>query len=171
MTQIHLVRQDNEMSEQERGQFFSLLLRLVDGLGDLHRKRVRRFFNWLFKLDVGEMATIDVIQPRSGQFHKFHMKLESSVFEGQERIQHFEQFRYWIKVGAGFVDWLKGPSGGVVPVPRSISYAELAEPEYREFHDEVLKFLRGPHAAKYLWPHLTGQQAAEMMESILGGFE
>jgi hypothetical protein len=99
------------------------------------------------------------------------MKLESAVFEAQERIPQFEMFRYWLKVSVGHVTWMPGAKGGVVPVPKSISYAELAEPEYREFHDECLKFLRGPHAAKYLWPHLTGLQAAEMMESILEGFE
>jgi hypothetical protein len=26
------------------------------------------------------------------------------------------------------------------------------------------------HAARYLWPHLTQQQAAEMMDSVLEGF-
>jgi hypothetical protein len=171
MTTINLVRQDANLTDQERSTFFGLLLRVLDGLGELHQKRMRRFFGWLLKLEPGEMATIDVAQPRSTPFHRFHMKLESSVFEAQERIKHFEQFRYWLKVGAGHVDWLMGPKGGVVPVPKSISYAKLPEAEFRDLHDECLKFLRSDHACKYLWPHLTQARANEMMESVLEGFD
>jgi hypothetical protein len=171
MTTINLVRQQARLTEQERSTFFGLLLRVLDGLGELHKKRVRRFFAWLLQLEPGEMATIDVVQPRSTPFHRFHMKLESTVFEAQERIQHFEQFRYWLKVGAGHVVWMAGAKGGVVPVPKSISYAQLPEPEFREYHEDCLTFLRSEHACKYLWPHLTQDQARQMMDATLEAFD
>ena len=72
-------------------------------------------------------------------------------------------------VGAGWVTWAAGPSGGVVPIPRSISYAAAEQGEFMEFHERVVAFLRGPHAARYLWPHLK-DKADEMMNSILNGF-
>jgi hypothetical protein len=59
----------------------------------------------------------------------------------------------------------------VIPIPKSISYAELDEPAMREFHADMLAFLRGPHAAKYLWNHLSPEKAAEMMDSVLREFE
>ena len=60
MTTINLVRQPAALSEQERLTFFSLLLRVVDGLGEIHKKRVRRLFSWLFRLEPGEIATLEV---------------------------------------------------------------------------------------------------------------
>ena len=99
------------------------------------------------------------------------MAIEQAVFDGQERFQQFDQFRNWLKIGAGHVDWVPGAKGGIVPLPKSISYAELEESDMREFHANVLAFLRGPHAAPYLWRHLSADRAAEMMETILSGFD
>ena len=45
------------------------------------------------------------------------------------------------------------------------------EEEYRRYHDQVIGFLRGEHAADYLWPHLKGARAAEMMNTILERFD
>lgn len=171
MTTINLVRQPAALTQEETRTFFSLLLRFIDGLGDQNKKRLRRLFNWFLALEPGEMANIDVVQPRSTPFHRFHMKLESSVFEAQERVKHFKQFRLWLKLGAGHVDWMTGPKGGVFPVPKSISYAELPEDEFREFHQAAVEFLRTEHACHYLWPHLPPSQAAEMMETVLERFD
>ena len=41
------------------------------------------------------------------EFEDIHMLIESRVFAGQERIASFETFRYWLKLGAGFVDWMQ----------------------------------------------------------------
>ena len=171
MATINLVRQESSLTDDERLKFFSLLLKFVDGLGELNKKRIRRLFSWLMRIEPGEIAVLEVTEPRSGAFHRFHMKLESTLFESQERIEHFEQFRYWLKVGSGHVIWMCGPKGGVVPVPQSISYAKLDEGKYREFHEDMVKFLRSEHACKYLWPHLSNMQSAEMMEGILQGFK
>lgn len=75
-----------------------------------------------------------------------------------------------LKVGAGWVDWCAGPKGGVVPIPKSISYSKADQEEFTKYHERVMDFLRGGHAARYLWKHL-GDGADVMMESILGGFE
>ena len=45
------------------------------------------------------------------------------------------------------------------------------EEEFRKYHEQVVTFLRGPHAAKYLWPHLDDAQRAEMMNGVLEEFE
>ena len=68
-----------------------------------------------------------------------------------------------------WVTWAAGPKGGVVPIPKSISYAKADEEEFRRYHEQVVDFLRGPHAATFLWKHLGGQ-AGEMMNTILDGF-
>ena len=100
-----------------------MIFGIVDGLGEKGRKSWRRFFNGLLKLEPGEVAVITTNRARSGPYHRRHFKIEQTIFESQERFEHFDQYIYWIKVGAGWVTWAAGPSGGVVPIPRSVSYA------------------------------------------------
>jgi hypothetical protein len=98
------------------------------------------------------------------------MKIEQDVFNAQERFTDFEMFRQWLKIGAGFVVWVVGAKGGIVPLPKSIAYASIEEQDFREFHDNVIDFLRGEHAAMYLWKHLGKQGAYDMMDSVLREF-
>lgn len=168
MTDILLVKQQREpISEADRSAARRVVFGAIDGLGDAGKKQWRRFFNGLLKLEPGEMVSIITHRPRIGVNHRRHMLIESRVFEAQERFTEFESFRYWGKVGAGFVIWAAGPKGGVVPIPKSISYAKADEDEFQGFHENYIAFLRGPHAAAYLWPHLKGQKADEMMNDLL----
>jgi hypothetical protein len=66
---------------------------------------------------------------------------------------------------------MAGPKGGVVPIPKSISYRKCEEGVMRQFHDDAMAFLRTDYACKYLWPHLSSLQAAEMMETVLRRFD
>lgn len=158
------------MQEADREAARRVVFGLVDGLGEQHRKGWRRFWNALLRLEPGEMVEIRTRRERSGPFHRRHMAMEQCVFEAQERFEHFEQFRNWSKVGAGFCDWIVGPKGGVIPVPRSISYAKLEDDEMRQFHDDWVAFMRSPHAIKALWPKADQTQAADGMELLLSEF-
>jgi hypothetical protein len=172
MAEITLVRQELvQLTEQERSILYRALFGMVDGWGEVNRRRWRGFWKRLVKLEPGECVVIKSNQPRSGPYHRRHFKLEHDLFEAQERFELADQFLYWLKVGAGWVTWAAGPTGGVVPIPRSVSYAEADQAEFEEFHGRVVQFLRGPHAAPYLWPHLkkTGK-CHEMMHTILTGF-
>jgi hypothetical protein len=77
----------------------------------------------------------------------------------------------WLAVGAGFCDWMAGPSGGVFPVPKSISFDECSEEEFIEFHDSVKAFLRTEHAAKYLFPDSPIFLAEKGIEEIVSRWE
>lgn len=146
------------------------LFGVIDGFGRDDKRSWRRIWKRIRAMEAGELLVIDIRMPRSGPYHRRHMAIEQAVFDGQERFTNFEQFRYWLKVGAGWVDWCAGPKGGVVPVPRSISYAKADQAEFARYHEQVIEFLRGEHAAKFLWKHL-GDGAHEMMETILAEFE
>ena len=147
----------------------NFLFRVFDGWADSDKKGWRKLWKRLVDLEPGEFAVIEFVIPRSSPYHRWHMKIESTVFDSQERFQDFEQFRYWLKVGAAWVTWAAGPKGGVVPIPKSISYAAADQAEFEQFHRQVMEFLRGPHAAPYLWKHL-GDRAHGMMDSILNEF-
>ena len=147
----------------------ALLFGALDGFSREDKSAWRRFWKRLLRLQPGEIAQAEMVFPRSGPFHKRHMAIERSVFDAQEKFDDFDVFRAWLKVGAAWVIWAAGPKGGVVPIPKSISYAKADEEEFRQYHAKVVGFLRGPHAARYLWPHL-GDKADDMMNSILEGF-
>lgn len=168
MSEIMLVKQDGTLiPEADKDAARRVLFGLVDGLGEHGKKQWRRFFNMLMRLESGEIVEINTHKARSGPFHRRHFKIEQTVFEAQERFEHFDQYIYWIKVGAGWVTWAAGPKGGVVPIPRSVSYKAAGQGEFMEFHERVVSFLRGPHAARYLWPHLKEKADARMHELLM----
>lgn len=172
MSEIMLVRQDGaDIPEVDREAVRRVLFGAIDGLGEQGKKRWRRFMNGLMKLAPGEMVEIRTHKARLGWFHRKHMKLETRVFEEQERIAEFDQFRLWLKVGAGFVDWMPGPKGGVFPVPKSIAYDKLGQDEFEEFHLNAIAFLRTDHACKYLWPKMPEQMRGNAIEAVLAEFD
>lgn len=148
-----------------------LIFQCLDGFTAQDRARWRRLWKKLIGMEPGEMLVVEITFPRSGPFHRRHMAIEQAVFNAQERFNDFEQFRYWLKVGAAWVIWAAGPAGGVVPIPKSISYRDADEAEFRLYHVQVIEFLRGPHAMKYLWRHLPEDKQKEMMDSLLSGFD
>ena len=168
MSEITLIRQRERIDPRDADAARRVLFGQVDGLGEKGRKAWRRFVNGLFKLEPGECVEIRAHKARIGRNHRRHMLMETRVFEAQERIESFDDFRTWLKIAVGHVTWMAGAKGGVVPVPRSISYSALEEGEMQELHDRMVEFLRSEHAGKYLWPHLPPSQRIEAIESVLG---
>ena len=172
MSDITLVRQDAAaIPKADADAARRVLFGMVDGLGERGKKQWRRFVSGLMRLEPGEMVEIKTHKARSGPFHRFHMALETRVFEAQERIGEFEDFRLWLKLGAGHVTWMPGAKGGVFPVPKSISYAKLEDDEMREFHEAAVAFLRTEHAVKYLWPKLSPLDRELAIEAVLTEFK
>lgn len=174
MSTITLVRQHGDKQAIPKGDADAarrVLFGLVDGLGERGKRQWRRFVNGLFRLEPGECVEIRTHRERLGWYHRKHMALEARVFEAQERFDSFDAFRSWLKVGSGFVDWYPGPKGGVIPVPRSISYAKLEQGEMEQVHADMVAFLRTEHACKTLWPKLPAAQRAEAIEALLAEFD
>lgn len=171
MAEIQLVRQPaRQVTEAEKEAALRVLFGAIDGLGERGKRQWRRFMRGLLKMEPGEITEIRTHKERLGWYHKKHMKLESRVFEEQERFDHFRAFRAWLKVGAGHVDWYPGPKGGVVPVPKSIAYSEMEQQEMEEFHAAAVQFLRQPHALKVLWPKAPQAHRELAIEALLAEF-
>lgn len=171
MSKIAVVRTGCEIPDErslEGARAF--LFNALSGFSNQDKKAWNRLWRRMLKLDPGEIIQFDVVFPRSGPFHRRHMLIEHTVFNAQDRFGSFEQFRNWTKIGAGWVNWVPGAKGGIVPIPKSISYAAADDDEFHQYHEQVMAFLRGPHAAPYLWKHL-GDDAHEMMETILERFD
>lgn len=172
MAAITLFRTDQQMPDEATlAAARRILTGVIDGFSNDDKRAWRGFLRRLLGMEPGEMARVEAVMPRLGWYHRKHMKLEQALFDGQERFSQFEQFRIWLKFGAGWVDWIAGPKGGVIPAPRSVSYAAADQAQFEQYHAQVVEFLRGEHAAPYLWRHLPTGQAAEMMDAILEGFD
>lgn len=159
-----------QITDAEKEAARKVLQQGLHGIDEKNHKRWVRFLKMVFSMEHGEIAEIGTRIPRSGPFHRFHMAIEQGVFNAQHRFTDFEQFRNWLKIGAGHVDWVPGAKGGIVPLPKSTSYANLEEAPMREVHESMMAFLRGPHAAPYLWKHLPADQAADMINTVLTEF-
>lgn len=147
----------------------NFFLLLFDGWTRTDKRLIRKLIQRMQNMEPGEFASFEMVIKRSSQYHRRHMKIESDVFDAQERFADFDMFRNWLKIGAAWVEWVPGAKGGIVPLPKSISYAKADQAEFEQFHQSVIGFLRGPHAAPYLWKHL-GDKSHEMMDSILNEF-
>lgn len=171
MAEILLVRQEQaEIPEADREIARRVLFGIIDGLGEQGRKQWRRFFNGVMKLSPGEIIEIRTHRERIGVYHRRHMLLEARVFEAQEKFEEFGTFRAWLKIGSGFVVWAAGPKGGVVPIPKSISYAKLEQDDMEKVHADMVAFLRTAHAAKTLWPKMPAAQRVTAVETLLAEF-
>jgi hypothetical protein len=169
---IVLVKQtDDRLSEADAAIVRKFLFGHLSGATEKDTKAWYRFCRELNESGSGEYFSLKLERQRQGWFHRKHMGLISTVFKSQERIKDFEQFRLWLKVGSGFVDWMAGPTGGVFPVPKSIAFDKCSEEEMRDFHDNVTAFLRTEHAAKYLFPDSPIFLAESGIEEILSRYE
>ena len=146
-----------------------LLFKALDGFGEDDKKAWRKLWKRIFGLKPGEMLEVQTVFPRSGPYHRRHMAIEQKLFDSQEKFDDFEAFRTWLKVGAGWVIWAPGENGDLIPVPKSISYSTAEQDEFEKYHAAVIRFLRGDHAARFLWPHLE-DKAVDQIEYILRGF-
>ena len=171
MAKITIVRNDVPKPPES---FLSIirefLFGFIDGFSKDDKPKWRRAWKTIINLEPGEMMVIEIIKPRSGPFHRRHMKIEQTVFDSQERFMHFEKFRDWLKIGAGHCELVPGPKGAIVPIPNSIDYASIDDEDFRTFHENTIRFLRGGHAAKVLWPHLKNGKGDEMMDAVLNEF-
>lgn len=169
---IALVKQtDARLSDEDKAVMRRFLFDHLSGATDKDTRAWSRFVRALDEAAQGEFFQLKIQRQRDGVFHRKHMGLISKVFKAQERVEDFDAFRLWLKVGSGFVHWMPGPKGGVFPVPRSINFQTCSEDDMREFHERVVEFLRKPHAQHYLFPHVSPQVAEEGIEAILQQYE
>jgi hypothetical protein len=171
---VHIVvikQTDATLAEPDAGIVRKFLFEFFAGATEKDNRAWYRFWRAMNEAGSGEYFSFKLERQRQNWRHKKHMGMISAIFKSQERIEDFEQFRLWLKVGSGFVDWCAGPKGGVFPVPKSISFDKCSEDEFIAFHEGAIAFLRTEHAAKYLFPNAPIFLAESGIEEILSRFE
>lgn len=139
----------------------------IDGASEKDRKAYVKFRAGIMAMEAGELATIEVKFPRHKALHGWHFVLLDAVFESQEQFADETVFRKWVEVGAGHCDYVPGPKGRMVALPKSISWDEMEELEFQEHHEKAVEFLRSPDCTRVLWGHLSDPEQANMIEAII----
>lgn len=83
---------------------------------------------------------VATINPRNERFHRYFFGIVGLVAENTDYTP--DQVLTLIKIGIGHVDTIVMPgSGEPVYMPRSISFAKMDEPQFRDFVDRSIKFI------------------------------
>lgn len=125
----------------------------------------------IFAMRAGDVLSVSFVFERHLPTHRGYMKVEAALFDQQEQFNNRDTLRDWLKVGAGFVKWAPGATGGIVPIPKRLTFVAAEETEFRKYVADALAFIRGEHCQKYLWPHLAPAARSEMVEQILQEYE
>lgn len=142
----------------------------LTGFREADKRAWARFRKWIDTLQAGELARMAFWIPRSPKFHRLHFAMLAALFDAQEQFDDREQFRMWLQVGAGHCDFVPGPKGRMVALPRSIAWHKLEDAEFAEHHAKVVAFARSPHCTGLLWGHLSPAEQSQMVETILAEF-
>jgi hypothetical protein len=144
----------------------------LEGFGQAGAKTYAKFRAAVDALEIGETLQFDYKVPRAPKFHRLHFAgLIHPLFEAQEQFADETQLRKWLEVGAGHCDFVPGPKGQMVALPRSIDYASLDDVEFGEVHEACKDFMCSEHCRRFLWPHLPSDMTSKTIETILMGLE
>ncbi|MDR5784085.1 hypothetical protein QCE63_32205 [Caballeronia sp. LZ065] len=143
----------------------------LSGIDDRQERAYDRFRQKLGELRIGETLAFEFKIPRSPRFHRLHFAMLGAFFAAQEVFNDAERMRKWLEVGAGHCEFVPGPNGDWIAMPKSIAYEALDDAAFRDVHDAVIAFLRQPHAYRFLWPQLDDAGREQMVEAVIGEFE
>ena len=89
----------------------------------------------------GEVIRIKASRMRNGRNHRRFMKLLQVCADNLDSPVTVDQLLFCVKLATGHCDEVILPSGEVQYVPRSISFARMDEPEFRQFYSNASKYL------------------------------
>jgi hypothetical protein len=143
----------------------------IVGAGEKDKKAYAAFAAKLHALEPGELFTLDCWFPRNPKLHGLHFAMLTAIFDAQEQFADPDQLRAWLQVGAGHCEFVPGPTGKMVALPKSISFKAMDDAEFQAHHEAVKDFLRTPYATRFLWPHLSDSDQATMVDTLLAEFQ
>lgn len=142
----------------------------LQGLGDKGQRAYSKFRRKVESMEPGETLQFSWREPRSPRHHALFFAKLHALLDRQEQFDSADKLRAWLTVGAGYADFVPGPSGRMVALPQSIAWDRLDEAEFGELHRLVDAFLWTDHARAFLWGHLTSQQSYDMVDQLLTEF-
>ena len=143
----------------------------LTGFSERDKRAYGKFKKALNDLADGELFTLSTWFPRNPKLHRLHFAMVNALAEQQEQFDDPEPLRKWLYVGAGYADFLPGPNGKMLAIPRSIAFDKIDDAEFSELHAKVIEFMRSHYCQSFLWPHLEESKRGSMVEMIIEEFE
>jgi hypothetical protein len=138
----------------------------LSGVGEKGERALARLRSSIAKLSFGDTLSFQWWEPRSPKFHRRFFAKLNSLFERQEQFDDVDMLRAWLTVGAGECNFVPGPRGRMVALPKSIKWHKLDDVDFAELVRKIDWFLWTEHAQHFLWPHLSKEDAYKMIESL-----
>lgn len=170
MTTITLIKTTDAENQGDAVENSFRILDAMSCASDADQLAKNLFIRKLTMKGSGVIVTLDARFQRSQQYHRRHMAIERAMFDNQDAFSNFEQFRYWLKIGAGWCTWVAGDDS-MIPLPRSISYSDADQAELEQFEALMLEFMRCDYALRYLWPHVETTTARSAVDAIIDSFD
>lgn len=164
-------RTDARLSDEDRAIVQRFLFQAIDGVTERDQRAWRTFWRGVAKAPAGDYFSVTITRRRNTRFHKLVMKVLTEVFKAQEVFADFRIFKSFVKLGAGFVDFVPNPDGEIRAVPKSLSFEDCDEDQMQEFYLHAMQFLRSHRAQQVLWPALSPAVAEKGMERLLRQFD
>ena len=89
----------------------------------------------------GKDVMVKISQPRNIQFHRKYFALLGTARDLADTEYNAEQFRAYVTVGAGYCEFITDSDGGVVAIPKSVSFAAMSEDEFERLYQDTLNFI------------------------------
>jgi len=93
------------------------------------------------KWRTGDVIECTVKRPRNGKFHRKYFALLQVAFQNQERYSQFEDFRLEVQLRAGHYEEHITLKGVMVPVVKSVSFAQCDEDSFSKLYNEALSVI------------------------------
>ena len=139
------------------------------GLGAKYHASLLKFKRMLLGAAPGETFSFSYKVPRSPQHHRWFFARVNELLDMQESFADLEHLMVFLKVGAGYVEFMPGTDGQLVAVPKSIAWHALDEREFTEVRIAIQNFLWTEPAQVALWPHLNPDQRYAMVHQWFHG--
>jgi hypothetical protein len=142
----------------------------LQGFGEKGQRAYSKFRRRVEGMAPGETLQFSWHEPRSPKHHGLFFAKLHALLDRQEQFDTADKLRAWLTVGAGYADFVPGPTGRMVALPQSIAWHKLDEAEFSDLHAKVDAFLWTEHARAFLWGHLQPQQTYDMVDQFLTEF-
>lgn len=142
----------------------------LQGHGERGQKAYAKFRRRVEEMQPGDTLHFQWHEPRSPKHHGLFFAKLDALLDRQEQFDTDDKLRAWLTVGAGYCDFVPGPTGRMVALPQSIAWHRLDEADFADLHAKVDAFLWTEHARRFLWPHLSEQQTYDMVDQFLTEF-
>lgn len=117
----------------------------------------------LMRFPTGKTLSVRVTQSRSSRQLRLYRAMLSLVAENLEQDVTADDLHEWLKLRLGYVREVRQRNGEVVHVAKSVAFAKMDQPTFREFFDKAVTML-----IEHIIPGLDSADLEREARAMLG---